>query len=463
MKNTRTRSIMVLLMTLLFFGGIIYFIVNLAFNSVKWSSMPQNEHISDSNGLENAGKIYDKNGIILAESINGKRIYNSDEEIRKACLHVVGDDTINISTSIQTVYRSELSGYNFIFGLGAPSSVSGGNDITLTIDSEVQRTAYKALGDNKGAVIVYNYKTGEIICMVSTPTYDPQNKPSDIDTNDKYEGAYLNRTVSASYPPGSTFKLVTAATALENMENIENRTYYCTGSDTVGDDIINCFSASGEVDFKNALSQSCNNYFAKLAVELGKNKMTLQAEKMGFNSSVKFDNIETVDSIYNVTKADENDLGWSGVGQYTILETPMNMVIRTAAIANNGTPVMPYLVKSISQIFGAAKNPNRTTLGSQMMSSETANKLCDMMDYTVETNYGKSLFPDVDVCAKTGTAETGSNNQSHAWITGFTKDNDCPLAFAVIVENGNSGYGVAAPVAAKVLQSAANSVRNSKQ
>ncbi|MDD6488791.1 MAG: penicillin-binding transpeptidase domain-containing protein [Clostridia bacterium] len=461
MKRTRTRSIMVLIMTLAFFAGLIYFIANLAVHSAEWSSMPQNSHLSDSNGLENAGKIYDINGVVLAQSVDGKRVYNEDEEIRKACLHVVGDDTINISTAIQTAYRSELSGYNFIFGLGLPSSVSSGRDITLTIDSNVQKAAYEALGSNRGAIVIYNYKTGEILCMVSTPTYDPQNRPSDIDTNDEYEGAYINRAISASYPPGSTFKLVTAAAALENMDNIEDRTYYCSGSDTIGGKEVTCYQASGEVDFKNALAESCNCYFAQLALDLGKDKMTEQAEKMGFNSSIKFDNIETIDSTYNVSKANDNDLAWSGVGQYTVLETPMNMAVISSAIANGGTPVMPHIIKNISMPFGMKSSDKTSSTGSQMMSENTAKTLYDMMDYTVESNYGKSYFSDkLDICAKTGTAEVGNGKGAHAWVTGFAKDKDCPLAFSVIVENGDSGYSVAIPTATAVLNAAADALRN---
>lgn len=461
MKKTRTRSVMVLIMTLAFFAGLAYFITNLTIHASEWSSMPQNEHLSDSNGLEHSGKIYDVNGTVLAQSIDGKRVYNEDEKIRKACLHVVGDDTINISTAIQTVYRSELSGYSFIFGLGLPSSISSGRDITLTIDSEVQKAAYEALGSNKGAVVVYNYKTGEIVCMVSTPTYDPQNKPSDIDTNDAYEGAYINRVLSASYPPGSTFKLVTAATALENIENVEDRTYYCTGSDMIGGKKITCYEVSGEVDFKEALAQSCNTYFGHLAVDLGKDKMTKQAEKMGFNSYIGFDNIETVKSTYNVSKADDGDLAWSGVGQYTVLETPINMAMISAAIANEGTPITPHIVKNISLPFGIKSSDRSSSTGSQMMSAKAAQKLYDMMDYTVKSNYGKSSFSDnLDVCAKTGTAEVGNDKGAHAWVTGFTKDNDCPLAFSVIVENGNSGFSVAIPVASRVLNAAANAIKN---
>ncbi len=459
MRKTRTRSIMVLIMTVAFFAGIVYFIVNLTAHSVEWSSMPQNLHIASSGGLEYAGTIYDTNGIVLAETVDGERVYNDDEAVRKACLHVVGDDTTNISTAIQTVYRSELSGYSFIFGMGLPSSLSSGSDITLTVDSEVQKAAYEALGSNKGAVVVYNYKTGAIICMVSTPTYDPENPPDDIETNDDYDGAYINRAISASYPPGSTFKLVTAAAALESMENVEDLTYYCTGSDTIGGESVTCFSVHGEVDFKNALAVSCNSYFAKLAVELGADTMTEQAEKMGFNSSISFNGISTISSSYDVSDASENELAWSGVGQYTVLASPLNMAMISAAIANDGVSVSPYIIKSATAL-GIVTEADSSQEGTRMMSTETAQILADMMDYTVETNYGKSTFPEVDVCAKTGTAEISDDgSQAHAWITGFTTDDDCPLAFAVIVENGNSGYGVAAPVAAKVLEAAANSIR----
>ena len=458
MRKTRARSFPVLMMTLAFFAGLVYFIVNLTVHSAEWSSIPWNAHLSDKSGLENAGMILDRNGIVLARSEDGKRIYNDHEDIRKACLHVVGDDGVNIATAIQTLYRSELSGYNFIWGLGSPDMVNESKDITLTIDSSVQKAAYQALGDRRGAVVVYNYKTGEVICMVSTPTYDPAEKPDDIETNDQYEGAYINRAVSASYPPGSTFKLVTAAAALENIEGVEKREYDCTGTDMVGGKEIICYEASGHIDFQEALMYSCNSYFARLAFELGKDRMTAQAEKMGFNTAIKFDGIETIKSTYDVSKATDNELAWSGVGQYTVLESPVNMAVRSAAIANGGTPVMPKLIKS--GVSGVSTG-NYSTADGQMMSEGTADKLKDMMDYTVLNYYGKSSFSDsLDVCAKTGTAEVGEGQSAHAWVTGFTKDEDCPLAFSVIVENGDSGFRAAVPVAAQVLEAAEDAVSN---
>lgn len=451
---------MVLIMTLAFFAGLIYHSVNLVIHSAEWASLPTNAHISDHDGLEFAGTIYDRRGVVLAQSVDKKRVYNGDEDIRKACVHLVGDDSTNISTAVQTIYRSELTDYSFFYGLGVPDSMKSGRDITLTIDSELQKTALQALGPNKGAMVFYNYKTGEIVCMVSTPAYDPANIPEDIETNEAYEGAYLNRALSASYAPGSTFKLVTAAAALSEFPDAESFTYNCQGSEEIGGKIVTCYEASGEVDFKNALAESCNIFFGHLAIYLGKDNMTKYAEKAGFNKYRVIDGAQTARSAYDVSNATENDLAWSGVGQYTVLETPINMAMIAAAIANGGTPVKPYFIKSMQGMFGSSGTQGKTELDDPIMSKAVADKLVDMMDYTVATNYGKDyVCSRLDVCAKTGTAEVG-DGLAHAWITGFCKDEDCPLAFAVIVEYGNSGYGVAIPAASQVLYKAAELYKN---
>ncbi len=462
MRKTRTRALPVLILTIAFFAGLAYFVFNLSVHSAEWASMPINGHLSDTDGLENAGMILDRNGVVLAQSENGQRIYHEDYDIRCACLPVVGDNSVNNATAVQTVYRSDLSGYNFVFGLGLPEMFKSGKNITLTIDSSIQKAAYEALGNNKGAAVLFNYQTGEILCMASTPTYDPENKPEDIETNKNYDGAYINRVLSAAYPPGSTFKLVTAAAALENIKDVEKREYDCTGSDVIGGKPVNCFEVNGHVDFKDALMTSCNGYFAHLAVDLGKKEMTSQADSMGFNHTWKIDGIETAKSTYDVAKANENDLAWSGVGQYTVLETPINMAIRSAAIAGGGTAVKPILIKNLSASFGIAAPDRESQKTKAMMDAGTAKKLAEFMDYTVDNYYGNGNFCDsFNVCAKTGTAEVSDGGgDAHGWVTGFTTDEDCPLAFAVVVEHGNSGFGAAVPVASAMLNEAANVLRD---
>lgn len=252
-----------------------------------------NRHIYTNGVLNSAGNIYDRNGDILAQSVEGgKRTYNEDKAVRKAMLHVLGDSQAFISTGVQNVYKQELIGYNIFTGLYTAGQAPG-NDLILATDNSVSKAALKALGDRNGAVAVYNYKTGEVLCMVSTPTFDPQNKPDDIDTDDsgKYEGVYLNRCLSSSYIPGSTFKLITAAAALENIDDINKQTFHCDGSYKTGDGEVICNGVHGDVDFTQALNQSCNSAFTQIALQLGKEKLTAQAEKMGFNQVIEVDKV----------------------------------------------------------------------------------------------------------------------------------------------------------------------------
>ncbi|HCA54543.1 MAG TPA: penicillin-binding protein [Ruminococcaceae bacterium] len=461
-RKISSRSFMILIMTLAFFAGLVYYTVNLVMHTAEWVSVPSNTHLPAHDKLEYAGKILDRNNVVLAQSVEGQRYYNTDELTRKACVHIVGDNSVNIATAVQTVYRSKLTSFrftgSFLFGLGMPESMKKiddvtitGNDFRLTVDSRLQKVALQALGDYKGAIFFYNYKTGEILCMVSTPTYDPQNVPEDIETNDAYAGAYLNRALSASYPPGSTFKLVTANAALQTMPDITKSTYICPGTEIVGGSNVSCYQNEphGLLDMKEALAKSCNIYFGKLAVALGRDRMTKTAEQMGFNQHIEFDGIETADSIYDVSTANDNELAWSGIGQYTVLETPVNMAMISGAIANGGTPVKPYFVDSINEL-----SQNTPTLGERMLDKPTADTLREMMEYTA-LSYS-NLDRHFRVCAKTGTAEISDDGTvAHAWLTGFLIDEECPLAFSVLLERVQTGSAEAIEAANKVLQAAA--------
>lgn len=450
LKCTRNRSIVLTIMALAFLCGICFFIYRFVTSANLWALSPINKHLSGVNAAL-YGDILDRNGIVLAHTKDNIRSYNSDGMIRKAVLHTVGDNDSQIATSIQASYRDELSGYNFIFGVNTPKIFKQSKNIQITLDSEICKAALSAIGEYKGAICIYNYKTGEIVCMVSAPTFDPYHPEAVAnDKSGKYEGAYINRVISSSFAPGSVFKLVTTAAGLTFIDDIEDKIYSCHQTEIVNGEKITCLSNHGDIKLKNAMMESCNIYFAKLAIDLGKSNMTKMANEMGFNKNFSFDRLTTKKSVYDVSDADDYYLGWSGVGQYKDLLNPMHSNILMGSIANSGEAVLPCIVKR-DQVNKKVE---------RFLTKEVADKLKEMMRYNVTANYGDSMFPGLNVCAKTGTAEVGENQKPHGWMVGFSANEDTPLAFSVVVENAGYGSKTAGPIASKVLNLAAKKCLN---
>lgn len=463
MKRILRRSTFVLLFTLAFIVGIGFFTAELVLSAKDWIAQPYNAHISGNSGLEEAGKILDRNGDVLAETVNSERVYHSDEAVRRALLHTVGDDSLNISTAVQSKYRSLLTNYSLLWGLNMPQSMRTSRDITLTVDALTCKAAYEALEATgcKGACVVYNYKTGEVICSVSNPTYDPQNPPEITKDNEsEYDGVYLDNVLSSTYTPGSIFKIITAASALENNLPILREPYIvdCSGTETIGGNEIHCYDgeAHGRVNLQEAMSESCNVAFAKLAVMLGADKMQKTADAMGINRSFNIDDVNTAKGHYRAPQSDENVLAWTGVGQgsgdYEDKVNPMQMAIICGAIANGGTAANPTFIQSgtggVLELIGLKQNQTHS-----LLSADTAAKVNDVMrSYT---------SGGVNIRAKTGTAEINTENSSHnAWFVGYSTDADCPLAFACVVA-GTDGVGETAahPVVDAAMEQAAQVIK----
>lgn len=460
MKRIMTRSTIVFIVSLAFFAGICLLAFRLLTQNEQWVQQPYNGHVSSSNGLAQAGDIVDRNDVVLAYTDkNEERIYHEDEATRKALLHVVGDNSLNISTAVQSMYRTDLTGYSFVLGLGVPKSLRTSDSVKLTIDADACKAAYNALGGKDGACVVYNYKTGEILCDVSTPTYDPQNPPEITEENEeKYDGVYLDNVMSSSYTPGSIFKIITAAAAIDNIDDIYEQTFECTGAYDIDGQKITCEDAHGNVDFKNAFSQSCNVAFAKIAVQVGEEKMTQTATSMGFNKEFEVSGITLKESVYDLENAlGDNQLAWSGIGQFEDLANPMHMAIMCGAIANDGTPTTPYLLNSNSKLLEkiGVKKPQTNE---QMLSKETAKQLQDLMRSTADYYYNARgiTMGNLNFCAKTGTAEVGKGKQPNAWFVGYIEDDKHPYAFAVVVEEGGYGIQAATPVAQAAVAVLAN-------
>ncbi len=463
MKRIMTRSILVFIVTLAFFAGICLLAFRLVTQNEAWVAQAYNGHVAQSNGLAQAGDIVDRNDTVLAyTNENEERIYHEDLNTRKALLHLVGDNSLNISTAVQSMYRGDLTGYSFVLGLGLPKSLRTNNSVELTVSAEACKAAYEAMGGKDGACVVYNYKTGEILCDISTPTYDPQNPPEITEDNEKeYDGVYLDNVMSSSYTPGSIFKIVTAAASIDNLPDIYDKTFECSGAYDIDGQKITCENAHGVIDFQTAFSQSCNVAFAQLAVEIGEEKMTETATNMGFNKKFEVSGITLSKSAYSLENAlGDNQIGWSGIGQFEDLSNPMHMAMMCGAIANDGTPVMPYFLSSDTPLFQKLGiMPAKES--EEMLSTDTAKKLQDLMRSTADYYYNVRglTMGGLNFCAKTGTAEVDKSKEPTAWFVGYTEDEKHPYAFAAVVEEG--GYGIQA--ASPVVQAAITSLVNSEQ
>lgn len=458
MKSISKRALSLYVIILLFLAGCGLLFYNLVTNSSDWAMNRVNKHLYSSGSLATAGDVTDVNGVILATTKNGQRVYNESRNIRLATLHTVGDSVGFIASGVQTSFKDELTGYTLVDGVYNLKRYGKGNDVKLTLNSKVCATAYKALGNRKGTVAVMNYKTGELVCIVSTPTYDINNKPDDIATNttDKYEGIYMNRFFSGLYTPGSTFKVITAACAIENIPDIYSRTFQCDGKILIGEGYVICNGTHGEIDFKTAMNKSCNCAFAKIAEELGSEKLTLTAERLGFNSKkiTISDKISCTKSKINLTESSLLDIGWAGIGQYTTLINPCQMLTIVSAIANDGIANSPYLVSEITNPKGEVIFTEKTSNLGQYFDLSVAQSLGSILRSNVVNQYGDWYFPNLNMCGKTGTAEISDDKDAkpNALFVGYSQNEDSPFSIIVVVENTTSAIKSAVPIASAVMK-----------
>lgn len=450
MRKQERRAWICLLLVLVLLAGIGLFGYRFVRFGGKWATFYGNTQIY-TDGAINRGTITDRYGEELLKCTPDGFQYSEDYETRVATVHAVGDPHGNISDGAISVFRSQLIGYDILNG--TYDNTANGKKIALTIDVNANRTAYEALGGRTGTVGVYNWKTGEIVCMVSTPAFDPAYE---LEASADEESSYFfNNFLDGLLTPGSTFKLVTSAAVIDNMPDRDSFSFDCDGVNKLGDgddSRLTDVSAHGEVDFRAALAQSCNGAFGALTCEVGAKTMAKYARKAGLTEPVKLDGIETAAGSFDFPDNDDVKLSWAGVGQADDLVNPCAMMVYMGAIANGGEPVQPTLIKSatfIKELTGGK------SLG-RYLDSDTAAELKDMMKNNVVENYGEWNFEGMDMYAKSGTAEVGSWNPD-AWFVGFTADEDAPYAFVVWVKDGGFGAEAAAPIAARVIRALGSS------
>lgn len=449
MKKLEKRAILCLILAGMLLLGLAFFVFQYVTKGDDWVSFAANKHLYQNGDLVR-GSIYDVDGDLLLENSEDGTVYNDSASVRRATIHAVGDVDGNIGNGAVTSFADKLTGYNLI--TGAYSLSGKGRKLYLTIDDEVCRVANKALNGRSGMVGVYNYKTGEILCMVSSPNYDPMDPPV-VDEDDD-SGLYLNRFLSGAIVPGSIFKLVTLAAAIENNDDIYDWSYECTGELRLGNDVITCPNAHGNVDIAKALSVSCNCAFGQLTLELGNETMKQHVEALGLTKSRSIDGIKTAKGKFTFPDDNDASLAWAGIGQYEDLVNPCTMLTYMGAIANGGRAVVPKLVHTVKTQGGIPMHIPWKKHTKRLLAESTADELAELMHNNVVTNYGEGNYPGLDLCAKSGTAEVGPGLEPNAWFAGFIRNEDHPYAFIVLVENGGSGSKVAGRVANQVLQAA---------
>ncbi len=410
------------------------------------------------------GQLIDRNGEKLAYSEQDENgIYRREYPLGAIAANITGYTSATYGLAgLEGTYNRYLSGLaNPERRLGAIGQLwpsKKGANVVLTIDSELQKAAYKALGSRRGAVVVLNPKTGAILAMVSKPSFDPGTVDTEWGTlSSAVSSPLLNRPVQGLYPPGSIIKVLMAETALQEKITTNTKTYRCEGLLKIGSDYVLHEAnnqAHGKIDLEQALVVSCNVTFGQLALDLGRNNMAKTYTRYGFNKIAMPDLNEQPVVLPDFNRLGDGDLAQTGIGQGSLLVTPIKMAMLAATFANGGTTMQPYIVQKVLAKDGTTMEEFSPASWLSPVSGALAAQVSKMMVAVVEEGTGSAAaISGVSVAGKTGTAEN-PHGAPHAWFIGFAPASNPEVAIAVVVENGGSGGGIAAPVARQVISQA---------
>ncbi len=398
------------------------------------------------------GKIFDSNGELLAESVDDgekvERVYHYGRmysHVIGYCSPIYGKSMLEMEYDRELLARDDMN----IFS----GEKKKGFDLNLTIDTRVQEYAYNQMKGKRGAVVAMNPQTGEILAMVSLPDYDPKSSVLEAEWNnfvEDEENPLFNRVTKALYPPGSTFKIVTAAAAFEN--GMEGRVFEDTGKFEEGGLTVENYNgkAYGEVTVEDAFRVSSNQVFCEIGYELGSEKIKDSAERFGVGKKIDFD-VPVEKSRIEYSRMTDADSALVAIGQGKLLTTPLHMLTVCSAIANDGKVMKPYLVKKITR-GDQVVSKTHPQIMERPLSEECAEYIEKMMIEVVRAGTGtRAQIPGVTVAGKTGTAENGTEND-HAWFVGYAPAEEPQIAIAVVLENdGTSGGDSAAPIAGRIM------------
>ena len=432
------------------------------------------------------GSILAADGTVLAKSDPSNDAFKYQRSYSNGPLYAPVTGFFSISQradrGVEASRNSLLSGESdSLFWQRIKSTLTGsdnkGANIETSISTSLQQVAYNALGNQSGSVVAIEPKTGRILAMVSTPSYDPNvlathdgNALTQNYANLTQDPAnpMLNNATSQLFPPGSTFKTVVAATALETGQYQPDTQIPAGASYTLPGTVTDLTNveyqangSNGSISFEDALAYSSNTAFAQLAVSLGQDKIADMATKLGFGSSIVVDGTDSTGlpmkavASHFPTSMTDDKLALASIGQGDVTETPLQNAMIAAAIANDGTLMRPTIVDRVRASDLSVLSETKASTMSEPFSADTANKLTQMMQAVVTKDSTSLAITNVSVAAKTGTAQIGNGERIDGWTVGFAPADNPKIAVAVVVHNVR-GFGVstAGPVMKKVMQEA---------
>lgn len=406
------------------------------------------------------GDILDRNGVVLATSVkNDNGDYVRSYPKGSLMAHVTGYSTKG-KTGIEANKNFEMTKLTNEFSQRINQIVTDeeliGNDVVLTVDWELQKLAGDLLGTAKGAIVAIEPSTGKVLALQSYPNFDPNTLNEQwTNLNSNENSPLINRGTQGLYPPGSTFKIISALTIMRNMNKWEDARYICVGSAEFEDKVINCYNntAHGDIGLLEAMEKSCNCYFAEMltAIPKGNERLQKAMNDSGINSTYTFELANSKNRMNLDKNSSESLLVETSIGQGETAVTPLYMASLISGIANDGIMMKPYIVERIVDYKGNNTKVYMPEKLEKIATFDEAESITEMLIAVVESGTGTlAKVNGISVAGKTGTAQNATEND-HSWFVAFAPAENPEVAVAVIVENIDN-YGSAVPIARQIIQ-----------
>ena len=450
-KNIIRASVFIMI---LFLVLVVAFLINLFTMSNRLLNSPYNKRLNVLRESTIIGSIYDTNNVLLAGTTeDGKRAYSENEIMRSAVSHLIGDTYGYCPTGADIQFASILLDYNESLISKIKRQINGtphsGDDIQLTVDCRLNIFAYDKIKGYKGAVVVQDYTTGEILCMVSSPAFDPETIIQDLEINTENE-AFVNRAIQGQYAPGSLFHIITAGAAIENIDGILSRKFSCESFIKIDDEKITCDDAHGYITIKQAYAQSCDVIFAQLGVDLGAENLTKFAEQLKFNHNFNYSDILLYPSSINVSKNEEDAaFAYAAIGQHEDIVTPLHMSMIAGAIANDGIMMTPSLLKAVDgQIISNGGH------GTRIIAEDTNMILQSFMQGSMSAQSTDGNTDKFEVCCTDGVSVSSKDGSlyNNSWFLGYINNTEHPLVICMILEQSYIDSNPTPEIARDILE-----------